>query len=79
LISFHFISCSSLHIHQAKQGISVEEVGYFHHSRKFLAYKSASIDLDHKASNEAALKEPKKALDSSLRKRPRSGANPTQN
>lgn len=67
-ISLHML-CSSLSLYQAN-GIAVEREDY---ARRLLA----SVDVYKYRGG--ALKEPKKAVDPSLRKAPRSGPNPTQN
>ncbi|KMS94925.1 hypothetical protein BVRB_014080 [Beta vulgaris subsp. vulgaris] len=68
MLSFHFSLC-----------ITNQQI-HLRSSRKLLiATKSNSTTVNVWKVNGGAMKEPKKAVDSSLRKRPPSRANPTQN
>ncbi|KAL7194265.1 hypothetical protein ACSBR1_034641 [Camellia fascicularis] len=73
LILIHIFMCSSLHFHNGKSLLRERN-----QSRKLLSSVTMSANL-HKLSGGVATKEPKKAVDESLRKMPPSASNPSQN
>ncbi|KAL7168902.1 hypothetical protein ACSBR2_034017 [Camellia fascicularis] len=66
--------CSSLHFHNGKSLLRERN-----QSRKLLSSVTMSANLHKLSGGEVATKEPKKAVDESLRKMPPSASNPSQN